>query len=277
MKTETRLRHADRLLPVLDWLMAHPDDEPDLYHLAELACLSPFHFHRVYRAMTGETVTATAQRMRLHRAAGELETGGRSLAQVARRAGYQSAAAFGRAFTQAYGVPPGRYRAQRARLPHPQEPIMHTVTLEDFSGLTLATLPHRGSYESIGVAFDRLYMLAGARGLADTETVGYGVYYDDPAQTAVDALRSSAGIPVAAGADLDAVFERVVLPAGRCAVLEHVGPYSELEAAYAWLFGPWLAQSGHEPADVPVFEAYLNDPKTTPPAELLTRIYLPLA
>jgi AraC family transcriptional regulator len=49
-----------------------------------------------------------------------------------------------------------------------------------------------------------------------------------------------------------------------------------MKAAYDWLYGEWLPQSGREPADAPAFEEYLNDPRSTPAPELRTNIYLPL-
>ncbi len=49
-----------------------------------------------------------------------------------------------------------------------------------------------------------------------------------------------------------------------------------MPAAYRWLFAEWLVKSGREPADAPCFEEYLNDPRETPPTELLTDIFLPL-
>jgi len=66
------------------------------------------------------------------------------------------------------------------------------------------------------------------------------------------------------------------LPPTRAAVLTFKGPYAELEAPYRWLFGTWLPASGEEPADLPCFEKYLNDPKVLPPTEWLTAVYLPL-
>jgi AraC family transcriptional regulator len=59
-------------------------------------------------------------------------------------------------------------------------------------------------------------------------------------------------------------------------VLVFRGPYAELERAYSWLYRDWLPASGEEPADQPAREDYLNDPKTTPPAEWLTAVMLPL-
>ena len=69
----------------------------------------------------------------------------------------------------------------------------------------------------------------------------------------------------------------LALPGGRAAVARHRGPYAELEAAYAWLYRDWLPASGQEPADHPCFELYLNDPRRTAPADLLTDVCLPLA
>jgi AraC family transcriptional regulator len=79
--------------------------------------------------------------------------------------------------------------------------------------------------------------------------------------------------PGVEGADGVRIIE---LPATRVAVLVFKGPYAELEGTYSWLYRDWLPASGEEPADQPVREDYLNDPKTTPPAEWLTAVMLPL-
>jgi AraC family transcriptional regulator len=79
--------------------------------------MSPFHFHRIYHAMQGETAADTVRRLRLHRAAVELITGEWPVARIARRAGYGTQQAFTRAFKGAYGVPPAHYRASFAPMP----------------------------------------------------------------------------------------------------------------------------------------------------------------
>ena len=68
-------------------------------------------------------------------------------------------------------------------------------------------------------------------------------------------------------------FELFEIPKGKCVTLLYKGAYPEIEKPYDWLFGQWLPQSGFEVADFAPFESYLNDPKDTPPSELLTRIY----
>jgi AraC family transcriptional regulator len=49
-----------------------------------------------------------------------------------------------------------------------------------------------------------------------------------------------------------------------------------MRAAYRWLFGHWLPHSGHEIADGPIVEDYLNNPRHVAPTELRTDICLPL-
>ena len=132
----------------------------------------------------------------------------------------------------------------------------------------------------IGAAFERLAAWGAARGLLTGEEPSVGLYWDDPAAVPAPALRSAACLGVADAApwrDGLPGLAILALPGGRAAVARHRGPYAELEAAYAWLYRDWLPASGQEPADHPCFELYLNAPRRTAPADLLTDVCLPLA
>jgi AraC family transcriptional regulator len=281
-----RSDYAIRLERVFTWLVDHLDETLDLVRLADVACMSPYHFHRIYHFMQGETAAETVRRLRLHRAAVELITGQLPVSRIARRAGYGSQEAFTRAFKTAYGVPPARYRAAfvpmpaRKRTEHAMETmetgIRYQATTRVLPTITVAALAHRGDYQEIAGTFVRLASMAGALGVFGPGTRSFGIYYDDPSATPVEALRSEACVTVpddwAPGGDL----ERREIRGGRYAVALHVGPYAELGRAYEWLYGTWLAQSGEEAADAPCVEEYLNDARTVPPAELRTEIWLPL-
>src|SRR5262245_16997706 len=201
----TRSDYAMRLERVFRWLADHLDDTLDLAKLAEVAAMSPYHFHRTYHAMQGETAAETVRRLRLHRAAVELITGELPIARVARRAGYGSQEAFTRAFKAAYGVPPARYRASFVPTPHAnsQEDAMETMTYEatirHTPPIRVAAVPHRGAYLNIGSTFERLLAMAGGQGLLGPEIRTFGIYYDDPAATPVGALRADACLAVPNG------------------------------------------------------------------------------
>jgi AraC family transcriptional regulator len=64
--------YESRLTRVITYIHDHMDEELDLNRLADVACLSPYHWHRIYRAMLGETVAETVRRVRIYRAAGFL-------------------------------------------------------------------------------------------------------------------------------------------------------------------------------------------------------------
>ena len=107
MKTATLANYAKRIEKVVMYLSDHLDDTLDLHRLAEEAHLSPYHFHRVYVAMMGETVAETVRRQRLHRASIKLLVSATPVAKLATEAGYGSVQAFNRSFREAYGLPPG--------------------------------------------------------------------------------------------------------------------------------------------------------------------------
>jgi AraC family transcriptional regulator len=275
--------YADRLERVFTWLADHLDETVDLTRLADVACLSPYHFHRVYRAVQGETVTETVRRLRLHRAAVELITGELPMRRIARRAGYGSQEAFTRAFKTAYGATPGRYRASFVPMPtsNRTEDAMemttsYQVTIREQPPIRVAALPHRGNYSAIGSTFERLSAIAAGQGLLGPNTRSFGIYYDDP-KTSPDQLRADACVTVPDEWTPQGGLELREIRGGRYAVVLHVGPYAELERPYSWLYGTWLPQSGEEPAHAPSVEEYLNDARTVPPPELRTEICLPLA
>lgn len=274
--------HGLRIERVIQWLADHLDETLDLQRLSELACMSPFHFHRTYHALHGETVNETVRRLRLHRAAVELITGELLVQEIARRAGYSSHEAFTRAFKAAYGVPPAVYRA--SIVPDPRASATkdiamranYQVTIRHTRPITLAALPHRGDYMQMPQTFERLAATALRMNLLGPETRSFGIYYDDPSAVTLDALRADACISAPDVWTPSDPLERREIPGGRYAVVVHVGPYAELERAYQWLYGAWLVDSGEEPADFPCVEAYLNDWRTVPVTDLRTEILLPL-
>lgn len=278
-RASTDWRYAERIGRVLEVLWRHPNTLPSLERLAEIACFSPCHFHRIYRGVMGETIQATSQRMRLQRAARALSHSAKRLTQVAHEAGYGSAAAFVRIFGRHYGVSPQRYRSAyvlRLNLKQ-QENNMHNVEIRTQpTALRLLVCRHQGSYMEIGKAFDTLCVKGGLCAPESAPVRIFGLYYDDPLSVRVDQLRSAAGLW---RADLPLPpdgLEPAEIPAGRYAVLRHRGPYNELQDAWNWLYATWLPQTGHAPKAVPCIEEYLNDAHGTAPKDLETDLWLAL-
>ena len=273
--------YENRLQRVSAYIYDHLDEELDMARLAEIACMSSYHRHRIYRAVYGETLAATVKRLRLHRAAGDIVRTDLDISEIAKRSGYPNLQSFNRIFKSVYGMPPARYRKEGSHAVF-QPPVpgkataMFDVTLKTIEPIDLIGVPHRGHYMQIGKAFETLFGTLHARGLAKPEMRMIGVYFDDPDIVPAEELRSIAC--VAGGADIPAEtpLERRRIEGGEYAVLRHKGPYADMHKAYQWLYGEWLPVSGRQLRDALMFEDYLNNPRDTPPTELLTDIYMPL-
>jgi AraC family transcriptional regulator len=282
-RQSTRLDYGRRVARAMAFVATNLDAPLDLAGVAEAASFSPCHFHRIFRAIAGETLAEHIARARLSRAAKDLIDAKLPMPRIARRAGYSGVAAFSRAFRTAHGVPPALYRAGRGigrvvPVPTPSnlETDMFDVALRTYPAMRLAVMRHQGPYMQIGAAFDRLQAWGAARGLIGEKTRFFGRYFDDPKSVPAAQCRSEAGFTVADHVAADGEVSVVAVPALSAAVLRFKGPYAELERPYDWFYGTWLPASGREPSDLPCMEEYLNDPRSLPPAEWLTDIIMPL-
>jgi AraC family transcriptional regulator len=281
MEQATSESYASRLTRVSSYIHDHLDEELSLDVLADIACLSPYHWHRIYHAHFGETVAATVRRLRLQRAAADLAHTSMPIMKVAERAGYDSQASFTRAFSTAFGLPPAKYRdvgshsVFKAKTPQGVH-AMYDVGITTVAPRTLIAVEHRGSYMAIGRSFDLLFTTLARRNLVRPDQGMVGVYLDDPTSIPEAELRSQACVVANEPTTVEAPLFISHIEGGDHAVLKYKGPYGDMRAAYDWLYGQWLPSSGREAADAPVFEDYLNSPRDTPPTELRTDIYLPL-
>ena len=274
--------YEDRLHRVRDYIYDHPAEDLSLDRLADVAAMSRFHWHRVFRSMTGETCAQAVRRMRMHRAACWLVQTDMSLEEVGAACAYPQPASFARAFREAYGLSPGAFRKRGEHvspLPFPdrKDHSMFDVTIRNEPDYRLAAIPHRGPYNEVGKCFDKCATIFSARNLWPYARGMIGVYYDDPHQTAAKDLRSHAGVIVPETASVPEDMEDITLAGGRAGVLRFVGPYAGLSAAYDYLYGVWLRESGEEPRNAPAYENYLNHPQDTKPDDLVTEVCLPLS
>ncbi|MFZ6872008.1 AraC family transcriptional regulator [Undibacterium sp. Di27W] len=279
-----QISYERRLSRVTNYLHTHLDEDLDLNKLADIACMSPYHWHRIYRAIHGESVVATVKRLRLQRAATLLARSDMTIDKIAEFSGYPNLQSFTRIFASVYGQPPARYRKEGShqQIPLPDElsaDLHFPVSITSIDPVQLLSIDNTGSYMSISKTFDILVGCAASRQLFREDTRWIGIYYDDAMTVDEDKLRSKACIsapqPLPEQA-LQAPLSLTELRGGKYAVLTYKGPYSDMQPVYRWFFGVWLPASGQEIDDAPPFEEYLNNPRDTAPADLLSNIYMPL-
>jgi AraC family transcriptional regulator len=107
-----RQEYVARINRVIDHVDAHLDADLTLGELADVACFSRFHFHRIFSAMVGETITDYVKRIRLQNAASRLINNPRdSVTDIALACGFSSPSVFARAFRERFGVSATAWRA----------------------------------------------------------------------------------------------------------------------------------------------------------------------
>ena len=150
------------------------------------------------------------------------------------------------------------------------------MTIKTLPSMRLAAVLHRGPYQQIGAAFQKLGEIAGSAGLF-ARTTGHmmGIYRDDPRTVPAEELRSAAAIPISEAEALPAGLVEERIDGGRFACFLHVGPYQGLPAAWAEAVGTFLS-SGHRRRMGSSLEFYLNNPTQVSPAELQTEIAIPM-
>lgn len=281
-KAKNRASYQKRLDRVRDYIHDHLDEDIDLNLLAEVAHMSPYHWHRIYRSISGETIAGTVKRLRMTRAVDLISRTTLPIEEIAVKTGYPNAQSFSRVFKSTFGMPPGKYREEGSHKqfePTNQEDpsTMHPVNIQELETARAISLEHKGNYTAISKAFEQLFSTVASKGMLTPDMQMCGVFYDDPDSVEESELRSRACLTVESDLDLGTPYEHVNIAGGKYAVLEYTGPYADMYAAYRWFYGTWLAESGYEAANEPSYEVYLNNPQDTPPAELRTNIHMPLA
>jgi AraC family transcriptional regulator len=92
------------------YIREHIHEPLDRETLASVAGFSIPHFHRVFTVHVGESAVSYVRRLRMERAGRKLRMGAIDITEVALAAGYDSHAAFSKAFKQQFGVSPSEFR-----------------------------------------------------------------------------------------------------------------------------------------------------------------------
>ncbi|UCP15179.1 helix-turn-helix domain-containing protein [Aeromonas media] len=224
--------YRERLTPVLRAL----EQEPDLSieELASRACLSLYHFHRVFTAVVGEAPGEMYRRLRMQRAAWQLCYTDASVTAIALGAGLASSQAFAKAFRRHYGCTPGAFRRDKSKNGHLMSKDGHafaqpdpyaeghssarsnTMKTIEMDARTLAYVRVTGPYgEGYDAVCNHLHQWAATRGLEQGEWIF--IYHDNPEVTPPTQCRTDIGITVPVGTQGAGEVETQLIPAGRYA------------------------------------------------------------
>ena len=291
--------YVDRVNRAVDYVTRNLDQPLRLDEVAKAACFSSYHFHRIFRALMGETLAAFVKRVRLERAVYLLShRNGASLTDIALACGFASSSDFSRSFRAQYGaaasrfdidqfrrsgrqaleiasMPPGE-RHQLQRLPVGENPDGFAVKLRELPARRVAYIRVHRPYESDHVvqAVNRLLAWAEARGLADGQWLGY--QWEDPEIVPLEKCRYDVAVEVPVQVQADGEVSINTFPRCQIAEIEIKGTIELELRALDWLYRTWLPGSGYAPAHQPGFEAWTGRPFARGMEHFEIRIQLPV-
>lgn len=278
--------HVKRILKTLVYIENHIDEELTMENLAKQAFYSPFHFHRIFQAITKEPLYQYIKRLRVEKAAGKLCYTDQSITEIALDASYETPSAFTKAFKQFMGASPKEYRAIKsaariiARKINQGLSMIYPETIEkSFPDLPVLFIRRIGNY--MQTPFEAWKAMGNyiEENKWDPSQVRYfGICHDDPKITQEDKLRYDAAIWAPSSGKEKGEVGHQSLPGGKYAVFTHTGPYEGLEKAFDQIFLKWLPQSSENfDESRAVFCEYFHmEYVQSDPEKLKTHLFIPL-
>lgn len=257
MKPSTEQDYRRRIARVVEAILIDPAAPHTVESLAAVAHLSSFHFHRIYRAITGESVAMTVRRVRLARAAHQLAWSADSVTSIALDVGYDSPQTFARAFRSFTGVSPSEFlEQQRDLMPQGMDAAAAAVQLCELPSMDVLCLRHQDAIAGIAHTYCALHRALDALPSACAPREDVGISYGDPHEENGFAyfagVRRSETMPATPAAPIETRH----IEGGLYAAYRLVGPYALIAPSFETLFGRWLARSGYEPDHRPALELY---------------------
>ncbi len=285
-------RTIDEMIPLLVQVQRDLGQDLNLETLAERFGYSPFHFHRRFKELTGETPRQYVHRLRLEKAAYKLQITDETVLDIGLSVGFRNHETFSRAFKKQFDHTPSRYRAEgkiaqverleRNRSFRGDNCVLSEVRFESLRRMHLLSIRQLGDYQGLPAPFsrkdrlwNRLVDWAESSGTPHS-CLAIGIFHDDPTVTPKEAQRCDACIPIDAAVAGTQRIRSLDFAGGLYGVIEHLGPAFTLSQGFSNLADGIRRSKKFEFRDGPALEIARDDQHETECSLNHTDIYLPV-
>lgn len=290
-----QLDYYRQIQQAADLIEEHLNRELGIRDIAAAAGFSPFHFQRLFQAISGFTVKEYIRKRRLSEAARLLAETDDSILDIALASGYESQEAFTRAFEGYTGLAPGKFRKDKSPLtalrpirfldlPNRVQPDLdigrpNIVTLERriIIGREYPTTLEEGRhYREIPGFYGEFGSQQRFRDIPCRlePDMAYGVsthFRDDGGFGFIVGERTeSSALPP------DSRYIKTELPAGKYAEFKAYGPGDHVQKIREFIYGTWLPASNYSRTDGPDFEV-TDVLRSQYPVRMKIKIFIPLS
>jgi len=263
-----------RIARSVHYIEVHLDTELTLQKLADIACLSRYHFTRIFAEMVGYSPMSLVRHLRMLKATERLRKGSTSIAAAADYAGYNSATAFSRACRRAFGQSPGEVANGR----NVDEVLQRRYEIIRLDAVPGVGFHFSGSHREVCRAFDPLGEAALSATNWRPRMGAFALVHDGAliAQHADDWVDADVAVPV-----LDAKrpvngYQTIAIPAGRYAMVSQTARDRGAPQGYEDLVNRVLEDHNLTALPAPPIRWHRYDPALQPYSLHAWRILLPL-
>lgn len=278
-KEETQNEYHKSINKVLDYINEHLNEKPDLSTLSQIANVSPFHFHRIFKAIIGENIGEYVQRLRLEYTAGKLKTTDLNLSSLAEKAGYNTEQALSKAFKKHFGVSPSIYKQESINPTDYSNSLLlpQICEIEEKQLIYTRVIAPYGTQKLYDKAWEELNQFASENNMLHQANEWIGISFDDPETTDTKKCRFYACLVIDETIVATGKIGCKKIKGGLYAIFTHKGSYSRLSDLYKQIWFGWLPKSGYSLRKATFFEKYINNPDLVNAENLITEIYIPIS
>ncbi len=296
---EIRADYRNRLNRVFEFIDENLDSNLSLKEVAKVAFFSPYHFHRIFKQLTGETLNEFITRRRIERSVSDILHRNVSISEIAHAYGFSDNSAYTKAFKKYYGISPSEFKRQnpnkftkirelKSKIGQNYPSLDAYVRIIDNlktwidmnSNIEIRQIPEQnyvyitciGPNELPG-AFQKLLAWAIPNGLLANGAKLMTVYQDSLKITEEAKARFRACLQV--GHQPECEFESATIPSGTYIVGKFEIPLEEFEKAWTGLY-VWMDNNGYARRAGDSFEVYHNNFNDHPDKKAIVDLYIPI-
>ncbi len=299
---ELQADYKSRINRVFHFIDENLESDLSLSTVSEIAFFSPFHFHRVFKFITGETLNEYVTRQRIEKSALDLLHSSIKTSQIAHKYGFNDNSSYSRAFKRYFGVSPSQFKKQNPNrhikirqlqskngqeYPDYEKYICIITKLKNWlqmnakievkktPELHLAGVTHVG-VKGIENAFGKLTRWAIPKGLFENPGAKMGrVFFDSFKVTAPDKVRMGIFLLIKEPLKTEGEIDTFTINKGKCIVGRFEITTDEFEKAWTSLF-IWMNKNGYKKSNENPYEIYQNDYREHPENKFIVDLYIPI-
>ncbi|WP_299767648.1 AraC family transcriptional regulator [uncultured Dokdonia sp.] len=294
--------YKSRINRVFQFIDENLDSDLSLQQLSEIAFFSSYHFHRIFKFITNETVNEYVTRKRLEKAASALLHSHTPITDIALSLGFKDNSSFTRAFKKFYGVSPSLFKkehpnrfskirqvqSKNGQVYPDYEKYICTITnlknwidmnatieIKETPTLQLAGVTHIG-IQGVEHAFEKIIKWANSKSLLNHPEAKLGrVFYDSIKVTAPDKVRMSIFLITNTPFEAEGEIQKLTIHKGTCIVGRFEIAPDEFEKSWTGLF-VWMNENGYKKSQENPYEIYHNDFRQHPENKFIVDLCIPI-